>query len=134
MRFHRKQKQPEEAHIDLTPMLDIVFILLIFFIVTSSSIKDSGVDVSRPLAKNAAQQKQVAVFVTISAANEIYINKERIDEERVQVILEKLMSSQSAGSLMIQADERAFNGTVVKVIDAAKGAGIEHIALAAKTP
>lgn len=132
MRFHRQQKKQDDAHIDLTPMLDVVFILLIFFIVTSSSVQNSAVEVSRPFAKNATQNKQMAIFVTITADNDIYINNERIDEGRLEMKLEQIISSQSATSLMIQADERAFNGSVVKVIDAGKAAGVEHIALAAK--
>ncbi len=133
MRFNRQQRKTEDAQIDLTPMLDIVFILLIFFIVTSTSVYESSLDINRPFAKNAAQEKRIAVSVMITEQNHIYINNQRIDEKRVRVMIKKIKNENSATSLLIQADEKAFNGTIIKVIDAAKEVGIEQIALAAKS-
>ncbi|NGN98887.1 biopolymer transporter ExbD [Grimontia sp. S25] len=134
MRFQRHQKQREDAQIDLTSMLDIVFIMLIFFIVTSTFVRESGVDVNRPTASNATSQKSVGIYVAVTANNDIYIDKTRVDEERVEATLTRLVSEQPEASLVIQADEHAYSGTVVKVIDAAKGAGIVKIALAAEKP
>lgn len=134
MRFQRHQKQREDVQIDLTSMLDIVFIMLIFFIVTSTFVRESGVDVNRPTANNATAQKSVGIYVAVTANNDIYIDKTRVDEERVEATLTRLVSEQPEASLVIQADEHAYNGTVVKVIDAAKGAGIVKIALAAEKP
>ncbi|MCA2018401.1 biopolymer transporter ExbD [Vibrio tritonius] len=132
MRLGRRQSQPEEAQIDLTSMLDIVFIMLIFFIVTSSFVKESGVEVNRPTASHVVSQKNAGIFVAITSANDIYIDKQQVDVERVQARLEHLRMEQPKASLVIQADEHAYNGTVVKVMDAAKGAGIANIALAAE--
>ncbi|MGT3761605.1 ExbD/TolR family protein [Vibrio cholerae] len=135
MRLGRRTSKQEEAQIDLTSMLDIVFIMLIFFIVTSSFVRESGVEVNRPTAAHAVSQKQAGIFVAITAANDIYIDKRQVDVERVQATLEHLLLDQpDASSLVIQADEHAFNGTVVKVMDAAKGAGVKSIALAAEKP
>ena len=117
---------------DMTPMLDIVFIMLIFFIVTSSFVRESGVEVNRPQASNVVSQKDAGIFVAITAANDIYIDKRMVDAERVQATLEHLILDKPDASLVIQADEHAYNGTVVKVMDAAKGAGIKSIALAAE--
>ncbi len=133
MRFNRQQRKTEDAQIDLTPMLDIVFILLIFFIVTSTSVYESSLDINRPFAKNAAQEKRIAVSVMITEQNHIYINNQRIDEKRVRVMIKKIKNRNSATSLLIQADEKALNGTIIKVIDAAKEVGIEQVALAAKS-
>lgn len=132
MRLGRRQSQQEEAQIDLTSMLDIVFIMLIFFIVTSSFVRESGVEVNRPTASNVVNQKDAGIFVAITSANDIFIDKRQVDVERVQATLEHLLLEQPEASLVIQADEHAYNGTVVQVMDAAKGAGVKSIALAAE--
>ncbi|WP_135381454.1 ExbD/TolR family protein [Vibrio tasmaniensis] len=132
MRLGRRHSKNEEAQIDLTSMLDIVFIMLIFFIVTSSFVRESGVEVNRPQASNVVSQKDAGIFVAITSANDIFIDKRVVDVERVQATLEHLLLEQPDASLVIQADEHAYNGTVVKVIDAAKGAGVKNIALAAE--
>lgn len=132
MRLGRRDTKTEEAQIDLTSMLDIVFIMLIFFIVTSSFVRESGVEVNRPQASNVTGQKDAGIFVGINASNDIYIDKRIVDVERVQATLEHLLLEQPDASLVIQADEHAYNGTVVKVMDAAKGAGVKQIALAAE--
>ncbi|MDN3696946.1 MULTISPECIES: ExbD/TolR family protein [Vibrio] len=132
MRLGRRHVKNEEAQIDLTSMLDIVFIMLIFFIVTSSFVRESGVDVNRPQASNVTSQKEAGIFVAITSANDIYIDKRLVDAERVEATLEHLLLEQPEASLVIQADEHAYNGTVVKVMDAAKGAGVKSIALAAE--
>lgn len=132
MRLGRRQSQQEEAQIDLTSMLDIVFIMLIFFIVTSSFVRESGVEVNRPTASNVVSQKDAGIFVAITSANDIFIDKRQVDVERVQATLEHLLLEQPEASLVIQADEHAYNGTVVQVMDAAKGAGVNSIALAAE--
>ncbi|MDN3702073.1 ExbD/TolR family protein [Vibrio artabrorum] len=131
MRLGRRHSKNEEAQIDLTSMLDIVFIMLIFFIVTSSFVRESGVEVNRPQASNVVSQKDAGIFVAITSANDIYIDKRVVDVERVQATLEHLLLEQPDASLVIQADEHAYNGTVVKVMDAAKSAGVKNIALAA---
>ncbi|MHA2937184.1 ExbD/TolR family protein [Vibrio sp. RC27] len=130
MRLGNRSKQQEEAQIDMTSMLDIVFIMLIFFIVTSSFVRESGVEVNRPQASNSTSQKDASVFIAVTADNEIYIDKRVVDKERVQPTLEHIIIEQPNAALVIQADEFAFNGTVVAVMDAAKSAGISNIALA----
>ena len=132
MRLSRPSSAREDAQVDLTSMLDIVFIMLIFFIVTSSFVRESGVEVNRPQASNVVSQKEAGIFIAITSANDIYIDKRVVDIERVQATLEHLLLEQPEASLVIQADEYAYNGTVVKVMDAAKGAGVQRIALAAE--
>ncbi|CAM4378230.1 ExbD/TolR family protein [Vibrio agarivorans] len=134
MRLGRRQTRQDEAQVDLTSMLDIVFIMLIFFIVTSSFVRESGVEVNRPQASNVVSQKDAGIFVAITSSNDIYIDKRMVDVERVEATLEHLLLDKPDASLVIQADEHAYNGTVVKVMDAAKGAGVANIALAAENP
>lgn len=140
MRLGHRKRYKDEAQIDMTSMLDIVFIMLIFFIVTSSFVRESGMEVNRPAATNASSLQDKGVFVAISSDNQIYIDKRLVDVARVQASLERIVMEQGVMeqgvmeqghvSLVIQADELAFNGTVVRVMDAAKGAGIQKIALA----
>lgn len=132
MRLGRRPNKQEEAQIDLTSMLDIVFIMLIFFIVTSSFVHESGVEINRPQASNVNSQKSAGIFVAITSANDIHIDKRVVDVERVQATLEHLLLDNPEASLVIQADEHAYTGTVIKVMDAAKGAGVKNIALAAE--
>ena len=132
MRLSRPSSAREDAQVDLTSMLDIVFIMLIFFIVTSSFVREAGVEVNRPQASNVVSQKDAGIFIAITSANDVYIDKRVVDVERVQATLEHLLLEQPEASLVIQADEHAYNGTVVRVMDAAKGAGVQKIALAAE--
>ncbi|WP_282176506.1 ExbD/TolR family protein [Vibrio nereis] len=132
MRLGRRVHKQDEAQVDLTPMLDIVFIMLIFFIVTSSFVRESGIEVDRPSATNIVSQDKAGIHVAVTANNDIYIDKRMVDAERVQVTLEVLLVEKPNSGLVIQADERAHSGIVVKVMDAAKSADIENIALAAE--
>ncbi len=132
MRLGRRSHRQEEAQVDLTPMLDIVFIMLIFFIVTSTFVRESGIEVDKPQATNVVNQKDVGIFIAVTADNDVYIDKKMVDIERVQAGLEAMLLDKPESSLVIQADERAFSGTVIQVMDAAKGAGIEKIAIAAE--
>ncbi len=134
MRLGRRSHRQEEAQVDLTPMLDIVFIMLIFFIVTSTFVRESGIEVDKPQATNVVNQKDVGIFIAVTADNDVYIDKKMVDIERVQAALEAMLLDKPESSLVIQADERAFSGTVIQVMDAAKGAGIEKIAIAAEKP
>jgi biopolymer transport protein ExbD len=129
MRLVRPAKAKEEATVDLTSMLDIVFIMLIFFIVTSSFVKESGVEVNRPQAAHVSSQKDAGIFIAITASNDVFIDKRRVDVERVQAALETLLLDKLDASLVIQADKHSYNGTVVEVMDAAKGSGVDKIAL-----
>nr|VVV04516.1 Biopolymer transport protein ExbD [Aliivibrio wodanis] len=133
MRIIRRTKAKEEASIDLTSMLDIVFIMLIFFIVTSSFVRESGVEVNRPQASNSVAQKETGIFVAITANNQVFIDKRHVDIERVEAVLEALYLDNPQANLVIQADRHAYNGTVVSVMDAAKGVGIKGIALATES-
>ncbi|GEA61493.1 ExbD/TolR family protein [Vibrio comitans] len=130
MRLGRRRERNEEAQVDMTSMLDIVFIMLIFFIVTSSFVRESGVEVNRPQAAHATNQKDAGIFIAITDTNQVYIDKRLVDVERVQATLESMIIDKPDASVVIQADKFAFNGTVVEVMDGAKGAGIEKIALA----
>jgi len=120
----RKQiREEEEAEIDMTPMLDIVFIMLIFFIVTTSFVKEAGIEVNKPKATNQTKQKSANIFIAIKDTGEIWMDKRRVDVERVGATIEKMLAEQPTDVIIIQADKDAKHGVVVKVMDAIKEAG-----------
>jgi biopolymer transport protein ExbD len=122
----------EEAAIDMTPMLDVVFIMLIFFIVTASFVKEAGIDVNRPEAATAVKKDRANILIAISDKGEIWINKRRIDVRAVQANIERLRAENPQGSVVIQADKKATTETLIKVMDASRAAGAEDVSLAAR--
>ena len=124
-------RDSEGADVDITPMLDIVFIMLIFFIVTTSFVKESGVTVNRPQASTAEQKDGSNILVAIRANGEIWIDKRAVDVRAVRANVERLKADSSSGAVIIQADEFAPTGLLVKVMDQIRLAGIDDIALAA---
>lgn len=131
MRRRRHKSSSEEAGIDITPMMDIVFIMLIFFIVTTSFIKESGIDVQKPSAKTAEQKKQASILVAINPAGEIYIDRRKVDLRTVRANVEKLKAESPEGSVVIQADKNSMTGVLVKVMDQIRLAGVIKISVAA---
>jgi len=120
----------EKSEINLTPMLDVVFIMLIFFIVTATFIKEPGTDILRPEALTAEVKPTVSVLVGINAANEIWIDKKRVDVRSVRANLERLIAENPKGGLVVQADAAAKNELLMEVLNAARGAGIQQVAVA----
>ena len=126
------RKKEEESNIDLTPMLDVVFIMLIFFIVTTSFVKESGIDVSRPSAKTAKKKQRASILVAITQAGEIWIQKRRVDIRSVRANIERLHAESPEGTVVIQADKRSETGLLVDVMDQIRLAGVENIAVSAQ--
>ena len=122
----------EEAAIDMTPMLDVVFIMLIFFIVTASFVKEAGIDVNRPEAATAVKKDRANILIAISDKGEIWINKRRIDVRAVQANIEHLRAENPQGSVVIQADKKATTETLIKVMDASRAAGVYDVSIAAQ--
>lgn len=121
----------EEQNIDMTPMLDIVFIMLIFFIVTTSFVKESGIEVDKPQASSAKTDKKLNIVIGINKAGEIWIDKHLIDIRALRAKVEKLHADSPEGSLIITADKHAETGVLVSVMDQVKLAGISKISIGA---
>jgi biopolymer transport protein ExbD len=119
----------EKSEINLTPMLDVVFIMLIFFIVTATFIKEPGTDILRPEALTAEVKPTVSVLVGINVANEIWIDKKRVDVRSVRANLERLIAENPKGGLVVQADAGSKNELLMEVLNAARGAGIQQVAV-----
>ena len=122
----------EEEDINLTPMLDVVFSLLIFFIVTANFIKEPGLEVNRPDAETSAIQENAAILIAIGATNDIWIDGRRIDVRQVKANITKLLADNPQGSVVIQADEKATADSIIAVMDQSREAGVFAISLASE--
>jgi len=125
----RFASRDEDSDINLTPMLDVVFIMLIFFIVTATFIKQPGANVRRPDAETDIQKPTVSVLVAIDAAGTIWIDKKKVDATGVRAQIERLHSENPKGGLVIQADQDAKFEKLKAVLDAAQGAKITQVAI-----
>jgi biopolymer transport protein ExbD len=115
--------------INITPLMDIVFIMLIFFIVTSSFVKEPGVDINRPEADTAKIRKFAAILVAITENNEIWINKDRVELGAVSTFVEELKAENPKGTAVIQVDRLADTRYLVEVVNQIKAAGVEDVAV-----
>jgi biopolymer transport protein ExbD len=122
--------EEEENEINLTPMLDVVFIMLIFFIVTATFIKEAGIQVERPDATTAESQDDAAILIAISPNDEIWIDRKERDPRAIRSVIERLHAENPKGSIVIQADEGSTHETLVVVMEAAKAAGVTNVAIA----
>ncbi len=133
MRKHQAQLSVEDEsdEINLTPMLDVVFIMLIFFIVTASFVKEAGIDVNRPdNQEQQVTQESANILVVISENNDIYIAGRLIDPRAVRANIERLHAENPEGSVVIQANPKSKNQLLVEVMDASRQAGVYAISLA----
>ena len=122
--------EEDENEINLTPMLDVVFIMLIFFIVTASFIKEAGIQVERPDAPTAERQEDAAILIAISPNDEIWIDRKETDPRALRGAIERLHQENPKGSIVIQADEESTNEMLVLVMEAAKQVGVTNVAIA----
>ena len=121
----------EESEINLSPMLDVVYIMLIFFIVTASFIKEAGIDVNRPDAPVTESKPEDAnILVMINANDEIWIERRLIDPRAVRANIERMHAENPDGSVVIQANNKSTNKILVEVMDSARSAGVYNISIA----
>jgi len=125
----------DDSTIDMTPMLDIVFIMLIFFIVTTSFVREAGIDINKPIAKSSQKkEKNNNIMVAITEEEAIWIDKKQIDIRSLRANIQSLAASagDKKSNVIIQADKKAKTGVLVDVMDQIKMAGIENISIATK--
>jgi biopolymer transport protein ExbD len=112
-------------------MLDVVFIMLIFFIVTSTYVKDSGIVVAKPRAETAERKARTSMLIAITKNNEVWMDRRKIDKDAVKPIIHKLYSENPKGSVVVQADRNSDAEMVLYIMSAAREAGVVDIAIAA---
>jgi len=116
----------------MTPMIDMIFILLIFFIVTTSFVKEAGIDVNRPSASTAERKSDTSIMIAISETGEIWLDRHQIQMDTVVAHVERLHAENPEGGVVIVADQNANTGLLVQVIDRARLAGVSSVSIAAK--
>jgi biopolymer transport protein ExbD len=131
-RKRRRTAADEEDEVNLTPMLDVVFIMLIFFIVTASFVKESGIDITRPSAATAVRKERGNILIAITANDQLWMGGRQIDPRSLRANIERLQAENPEGSVVIQADRLSKNGLLVLVMDAARQAGVSSVSLAAE--
>jgi biopolymer transport protein ExbD len=125
--------EQEESDINLTPMLDVTFIMLIFFIVTATFVKESGIEVRKQQAATAQVKGQASIFVAIDESDNVWVDKRMIDVRSVAANVQRLLAENPKGSVVVQADKESKNGVLVQVLDQIRLAGVptEKVSLAA---
>jgi len=133
MRLHTREEGGAAA-INLTPLIDMVFILLIFFAVNSTFVKFPGVDVEQLVAKTATLQQASTILIAVTATGEVWVDKKKVDVRRLRGVVEQMLVEAPDASVVVLSDEDARTGVVVEVIDQARLAGAAKVALAAAEP
>ena len=127
------KKNREDSEINITPMLDIVFIMLIFFIVTTSFVKEISIDVNRPTKSPIKEQKKSEVVsVRISAEGQIFVQDRLITLDAVRANIESNLALKPQATVVVVSDREADAGFLVKVIDQSRLAGARNVSLAAQ--
>ena len=129
----RKAKR-QAAEINMAPLIDMVFILLIFFLVTTSFVKETGVDVNRPAAATAVSKEKSNILIGITKDNQVYMDKREIDIRAVRANVERALAENPEGNVVIVADRESNTGVVIMALDGCKLAGAENVSIAASLP
>lgn len=132
MRQRHSLKQKGATDVNMTPMIDMVFILLIFFIVSTSFVRETGIDINRPSANTAVQQSKGNILVAINERGEIWMENRRIDIRAVRANVERLHAENPEVAVVIQADKASATGSLIQVMDQVRLAGVGNISVAAK--
>ncbi len=126
----RRNRRPVQG-IDMAPLIDMVFILLIFFLVTTSFVKETGIEVKRPVAATAVADKKANILIAIDRENRIFMDHREIDVRAVRANVERALAENPSGTVIVVADRNSSTGVAVKVMDGCRMAGAERVSLAA---
>ncbi len=130
--FGRAKDEEQAGEIDLTPMLDVVFILLIFFIVTAVFVKEAGFDVNRPIANTTEPTTMEPILIAVSPAGEIWMDGQIVLPRNLRLRIEQRIAEAPNSAVIIQADQEAPNEFVLLILDAARDAEITNVQIAAE--
>jgi len=130
---HRKGRR-QTAELNMAPLIDMVFILLIFFLVTTSFVKETGVEVNRPAASTAISQNKTNILVAITPQNKVFMDRREIDIRAVRANVERALAENPDGAVVVVADRDSSTGTAIQVMDGCRQAGAKNVSLAARLP
>lgn len=126
-----RRANSKNLELNIAPLIDMVFILLIFFLVTTSFVKETGVDISRPTASTAVSKAKSTILIGVTQHNTIHIDRRQVDIRAVRANVERALAENPEGSVVIVADKQSLTGLVINVMDACKLAGAENVSIAA---
>lgn len=118
----------------MAPLIDMIFILLIFFLVTTSFVKESGVEVTRPIASTAEAREKTNMIVAVTKTGQVFVEGHAIDINSVRSFMERFMYETPGGSVVITADSDSMTGVMIQVLDACRLAGVRNVSVAAEQP
>ncbi|MEA2109837.1 MAG: biopolymer transporter ExbD [Pseudomonadota bacterium] len=127
----RLRRERQKAEINMAPMLDMVFILLIFFLVTTSFVRESGVEVQRPVAQSSMIEETSSLQIGINSGGRIYAGGRQVDARSIRAIVERFLAENPDGNILIVADRETKTGLTVRVLDFCRLAGAARVAVAA---
>ena len=122
------------VELNIAPLIDMVFILLIFFLVTTSFVKETGVEVNRPTAATAVSQPKATILIGIDPADRIFFDNREVDVRAVRANVERALAENPEGAVVVVADRASTTGTTIEVMDGARLAGAANVSLAARLP
>ncbi len=129
---YSRHRRTKAVDINMAPLIDMVFILLIFFLVTTSFVRESGVDVQRPKAKSAVAKEKINLIIGVTKDGIIYIENHPVDIRSIRARMERFLAETPEGSVIIVADKDSKTGTVIQVLDECRLAGVKNISVAAR--
>jgi biopolymer transport protein ExbD len=122
------------AELNMAPLIDMVFILLIFFLVTTSFVKETGIDVHRPTASTAMSKNKTTILIAIDPQNRIFMDRHEIDVRAVRANMARALAENPDGAVVVVADTASSTGTAIMVMDGCRLAGAKNVSLAASLP
>ena len=129
-----RRGQKKTIELNIAPLIDMVFILLIFFLVTTSFVKETGVDINRPSASTAVSREKAGILIGITNDNRIFMESREIDIRAVRANIERALAETPEGGVVIVADRESSTGIAIQVMDGCRMAGAENISIAASRP
>lgn len=130
MRFKYTNHDGESAHVDLTPLIDVVFILLIFFILSATFTEHKQLDITRPGAATEDSSDATALIISIDRQEQVWFEDKLVGADSLRNVIAKRLSTQNTTSAIVNADENTSTRKLIAVIDSVRIAGVSHVAVA----
>jgi biopolymer transport protein ExbD len=129
----RSTSASQTIELNMGPLIDLIFLLLIFFIVTTTFVKETGVEVHRPVAKTAERKEKSTILIGVTKEGSIYMENRAIDVRAVRANVEKALAESPESGVIVIADQKSLTGIVIRVVDQCRLAGASSVSIAAKT-
>ena len=130
----RRRNNGPVRELNIAPLIDMVFILLIFFLVTTSFVKETGIEVNRPTAASAVSPNKATILIAVDADDRIFMDQREIDLRAVRANVERALAENPEGAVVVVADRASSTGTAIEVMDGCRLAGAQNVSLAAALP